>query len=115
MSDHSKRIYKIKSSSDSKQCVINEVREASCSNPDRCVLKRGDSVEFSIDFTPEFPMEIVKNKIYAQINGEFTDWIGNFDENACDAVQCPITSNTKATYTRAIKLSKTTQAVRNTF
>lgn len=86
-----------------------------CSNPARCVFKRGQSVEFSFDFTPEFALDSATNKVYAKINGEYVDWIGELEENACGAVQCPLTSNTKHTYTKAIKLSKSTQAVRKTF
>lgn len=97
---------------DSKQCVINEVRVNPCRDPSRCAFKRGESVEFSFDFTPEFTLDTAKNKVYAKINGEYVDWIGGLEENACGAVQCPLTSNTKSTYTKAIKLNKSTQAVR---
>lgn len=86
-----------------------------CPNPSRCVFKRGESVEFSFDFTPEFSIDSAKNKVYANINGEYVDWIGGLEENACGAVQCPLTSNTKNTYTKEIKLNKSTQAVRFIF
>ncbi|XP_063695707.1 MD-2-related lipid-recognition protein-like [Culicoides brevitarsis] len=98
------------SDEDSKQCTIHELRMSPCSNPSRCVLKKGESVEFSFDFTPEFGLDAATNKAYANINGEYVDWIGGLEENACTAVQCPLTANSRSTYTRSIKLSKTTQA-----
>uniref|UniRef100_A0A336MF43 CSON000452 protein n=1 Tax=Culicoides sonorensis TaxID=179676 RepID=A0A336MF43_CULSO len=98
------------SDEDSKQCSVNELRITPCTNTERCVFKRGESVDVTFDFTPEFQFESAKNKVFAKINGEWVDWIGGLEEDACGAVECPVTSNSKSTYSKAIKLAKTTQA-----
>lgn len=90
-------------------CEVQEVRLSPCPEAaagKRCKVKRGNNVNISFDFKPNFDaVDNLENDVYwASPEGDLP-WQG-LERNACSHVSCPIKKNELNSFSYDVKTDK---------
>ena len=90
-----------------RNCTVTALRVTPCpeSAEDKpCKIKRGNSVQLSVDFTPTHADTELSGRAYWSNQLVDLPLLG-MDTNACNYTSCPLKANEKQTYTYNLEIS----------
>ncbi|XP_047533905.1 MD-2-related lipid-recognition protein-like [Vanessa atalanta] len=71
-------------------CDISEVRIEPCSNPKKCLLKKGATSTISIDFTPKFSSDKMLTGLFWASDAGDVPFPDLEEADACKFTSCPL-------------------------
>lgn len=90
-----------------RNCSVKALRITPCPESAEgkpCKIKRGDSVELAVDFTPDQPVSELSGRAYWTNQLVDLPLLG-MDTNACNYTACPLQPNKMQTYTYKLEIS----------